>query len=120
MKQLMGIARERKEKEGPKPASKLPLKKQPPMQPPPPEDDDEEYQITEEELLGYAEFLGIRLPEEEDLLWIAEEGLTAELPDGWAADDTSEDGEIIYINLRTGERTYQHPCDQYYQQLVQQ
>jgi hypothetical protein len=33
--------------------------------------------MNEEELIGYAEFLGIRLPEEEDLLWIAEEGLCA-------------------------------------------
>ena len=24
----------------------------------------------------------------------------------------------MYINTKTGEQTYQHPCDQYYQQLV--
>lgn len=24
----------------------------------------------------------------------------------------------MYINTKTGERTYQHPCDEYYQQLV--
>ena len=49
--------------------------------------------------------MGIKLPEEEDMLWIAEEGYTAELPDGWDADETSKDGKIIYINRRTGERT---------------
>lgn len=54
------------------------------------------------------------------MLWIAEEGLFAELPTGWIAEETEEDGEIMYINTKTGERTYQHPCDEYYQQLVVQ
>jgi hypothetical protein len=31
----------------------------------------------------YAEYLGIKLPEEEDLLFIAKEGLAAELPADW-------------------------------------
>jgi hypothetical protein len=71
-------------------------------------------------LLGYAEFLGIKLPQEEDLMWIAEEGICAELPDGWETEESPEDGEIVYINTNTGERSFVHPCDDYYKQLVVQ
>ena len=48
--------------------------------------EEEVYEVTEEELMGYAEFLGIQLPEEEDLMWIAEEGICAELPEDWATE----------------------------------
>ena len=33
--------------------------------------------------MGYAEYIGINLPEEEDLLYIAKEGLMANLPPDW-------------------------------------
>lgn len=51
-------------------------------------------------------------------MWIAEEGICAELPEGWGTEESAEDGEVVYINLRTGERTFVHPCDEYYKQLV--
>lgn len=60
------------------------------------------------------------MPEEEDLMWIAEEGICAELPDGWGTEESAEDGEVVYVNLKTGERTFVHPCDDYYKQLVMQ
>lgn len=118
MKQLLGMAREKKEKGGPEVKPIAPYK-QPAYQPSDSEQE-EVMEISEEELLGYAEFIGIHLPEEEDLLWIAEEGLYADLPDGWEAEESADNSEIMYINLRTGQRTYEHPCDEYYKQLVVQ
>ena len=41
----------------------------------------------------------------------------ADLPGDWVNEE-SEDGDIIYINMRTGQRTFEHPCDEYYRQLV--
>lgn len=38
-------------------------------------DDEEEYQPTEQEIIDYAKFLGMVLPEDHDLLYIAEEGV---------------------------------------------
>lgn len=38
--------------------------------------DDEEYEPTEQEIIGYAEFLGMDLDEDRDLLYIAEEGVS--------------------------------------------
>ena len=44
---------------------------------------DENYEPTEEEIQEYALFLGLDLPEDEDLLYIAREGLKAPLPKSW-------------------------------------
>jgi len=38
--------------------------------------DDEEYEPTEQEIIGYAEFLGMDLDEDRDLFYIAEEGVS--------------------------------------------
>ena len=37
------------------------------------------------EIIGYAEFLGMDLEEDADLLYIAEEGLKAPVPEPWKA-----------------------------------
>ena len=73
--------------------------------------------MSDLELLGYARFIGIELPDEADLLYIAEEGIVAPLPPEWEAEEMNND-EIIYVNMRTGERTTEHPCDEHYRQLV--
>jgi len=39
------------------------------------QNDEEEYEPTQQEILGYAEFLGMSLPDDTDLLYIAEEGV---------------------------------------------
>jgi len=44
------------------------------------EEIDVNYEPTEEELLEYATWLGMNLPEERELLWVAREGLKAPLP----------------------------------------
>lgn len=38
--------------------------------------DEEEYEPTQQEIFGYAEFLGMSLPDDADLLFIAEEGVS--------------------------------------------
>ena len=46
------------------------------------------------EIIGYAEFLGMDLTEDKDLLYIAEEGLKAPVPEPWKA--FSNEQEEIY------------------------
>jgi len=54
------------------------------------------------EIIGYAEFLGMDLNEDADLLYIAEEGLKAPVPEPWKAFSNDKD-EIYYTNSETGE-----------------
>jgi len=63
--------------------------------------DDEEYEPTEQEIIGYAEFLGMDLKDDADLLYIAEEGLKAPVPEPWKA-FSNENDEIYYTNTITG------------------
>ena len=53
------------------------------------------------EIIGYAEFLGMDLKEDADLLYIAEEGLKAPVPEPWKA-FSNENDEIYYTNTITG------------------
>ena len=68
------------------------------------------------EILDYAEFLGMNIKEDEDLLWIAKEGLKAPLPEYWKPCKTN-DQDIYYFNFKTGESLWDHPCDQYYKEV---
>ena len=85
MKQLLGMAREKRkeDQETKKPYGKINLQQQQQQQFYNQDDDDEDYEPDEEEIFSYAEYLGIKLPEEEDLLFIAREGLLADLPGDW-------------------------------------
>ncbi len=47
------------------------------------EDVDPEYNPTNEEVEEYAKWLGMDLPKDKDLLWIAREGLKSPLPENW-------------------------------------
>lgn len=73
---------------------------------------------SEEEVRRYAAFLHLQLPEDEDLLWIAREGLNAPLPAPWTACRTSND-ELFYYNFDTGESSWEHPSDEYYRKQYQ-
>ena len=68
---------------------------------------------TISEIRDYALYLGMKLPEDNDLLYLAKEGLKAPLPAGWKAHRTKED-EIFYLNEETGQKTWEHPCDEFY------
>ncbi len=51
----------------------------------------ENYEPTEEEILEYAKWLGMDLEADQDLFWIATEGLKAPLPENWKPCKTAED-----------------------------
>jgi hypothetical protein len=57
------------------------------------EDFDPTYEPTQDEIVEYAEFLGMNLTEDPDLIWIAREGLKAPLPKDWKPCQTQE-GEV--------------------------
>lgn len=62
---------------------------------------DSQYEPPEEEILDYAEYIGFVLPEDEHLLYIAREGLKADLPPDWEACGNRR-GELFYKNLTSG------------------
>jgi len=66
------------------------------------------YVPSEEEVVEYAVQLGMELPDDADLLWIALEGLQAELPPQWKP-CASPEGEIYYFNFETGESLWDRP-----------
>ncbi|CAI5467834.1 unnamed protein product, partial [Closterium sp. Yama58-4] len=69
------------------------------------EEFDENYEPTQEDILEYAQWLGMELPEEEELLWVARQGLKAPLPPNWKPCRTDDD-EIYYFNFQTGESVW--------------
>jgi len=80
------------------------------------EEIDENYEPTTDEILEYAKWLGMDAERENDLMWLAREGLKAPLPDNWKP-CKSPDGEIYYFNFSSGESVWDHPCDEYYKKL---
>jgi len=71
------------------------------------------------EIKDYAKYLGLDLRDDNDLLWIAKEGLKAPLPEPWKPCKNPK-GEIYYFNFETNELIWEHPCDQYYKKLCQE
>ena len=65
------------------------------------EDIDENYEPTDAEIEEYANWLGMTSPEDDDLRWIAREGLKAPLPEHWKPCKT-DDGEVYYFNFADG------------------
>eukprot|EP00826_Nyctotherus_ovalis_P058724 TRINITY_DN8098_c0_g1_i1.p2 TRINITY_DN8098_c0_g1~~TRINITY_DN8098_c0_g1_i1.p2 ORF type:complete len:145 (-),score=54.41 TRINITY_DN8098_c0_g1_i1:262-696(-) len=61
----------------------------------------------------------MNVEEDEDLLWIAREGLTASLPEPWESIENAE-GELYFHNKETNEATYVHPMDEEYKALYRQ
>lgn len=80
------------------------------------EDDDED--PTEEQVLEYAEFLGMDLKTERHLLWIAREGVAAPVPPPWKT--CTNKGEVFYFNLATEESSWDHPCDEQFRALLEE
>ena len=81
------------------------------------EDIDPNYEPTEEELREYAEILGLVLPEDNDLMYLAREGIKARLPKEWKPCQTRGE-EIYYFNFETGESVWEHPCDTIYKKKI--
>ncbi|XP_061915839.1 centrosomal protein of 164 kDa-like isoform X3 [Entelurus aequoreus] len=81
------------------------------------EDFDENYNPSEQEINKYAKEIGIDPDKEEELMWLAKEGIVAPLPPEWKpCQDVT--GDIYYYNFSFGESTWDHPCDQHYRRLV--
>ena len=78
---------------------------------------DPNYEPTTQEVDDYGKWLGLELPADVDLLWIAREGLKAPLPENWKA-CKSEKGELYYFNFKSGQSMWDHPMDEHYKQLA--
>jgi|UniRef100_A0A7S4GHD2 centrosomal protein CEP164 len=81
------------------------------------DDNADNYQPTDQEIADYARWLGISMDDEEDLLWIAKDGLTTPLPDPWRPCKTNT-GDLYYFNFGTGESAWEHPMDEFFKKLV--
>ena len=66
----------------------------------------------------YAKYLGIDLPQDQQLLYIAVEGLKAKIPYPWKACKTAED-ELYFFNFEDDTSLWEHPYDQYFKKIVQ-
>ena len=78
--------------------------------------DDPEFMKTA--VKEHARYLGMD-PSDKDhaeLMWIAEEALTAPLPDDWEQGVT-DDGTPYFYNVKTKESVWDHPLDAHYQKL---
>ena len=71
-------------------------------------------------LLEYALYLGMDIVKDADLLWIAQQAVTAELPAGWQEHTDPMSGDSYFHNSVTGETEWEHPCDAYYKDLYAQ
>eukprot|EP01062_Namystynia_karyoxenos_P056859 TRINITY_DN47789_c0_g1_i1.p1 TRINITY_DN47789_c0_g1~~TRINITY_DN47789_c0_g1_i1.p1 ORF type:complete len:514 (+),score=117.98 TRINITY_DN47789_c0_g1_i1:130-1542(+) len=76
-----------------------------------------------EQIVDYARYIGID-PLRTDLMWIAEQGLTAPLPEGWSACRLQEEDrtdpscpEVYYYNDITGETMWDHPLDEQFREI---
>jgi centrosomal protein CEP164 len=76
---------------------------------------DPQYEPSKQEVLDYAEWLGMELPQDEELLWLAKEGLKAPIPKEWKPCKT-DNGEVYYFNFKTGESLWDHPLDEYFKE----
>ena len=81
-------------------------------------DTDAEKQAEEDaKVAQYADYLGIDVAAEKNLLWIAHRCMLAPLPQGWQ-EFTAEDGSSFYHNTDTDETSWDHPLDGHFKQLV--
>ena len=74
---------------------------------------DPNYEPTKEEVDEYAVWLGMDLVQDINLRWIATQGLKRPMPPNWKPCKTPDTCEIYYFNFKTGESTWDHPCDFY-------
>eukprot|EP00605_Chrysophyceae_sp_TOSAG23-4_P002556 GSChrysophyteH1.ASY1.ANO1.2821.1 assembled CDS len=84
------------------------------------EEIDPNYVPTENEIVEYAKWLGMDMEKDQDLYWVAKEGLMAPLPKNWKPCKTKDTEDIYYFNFSTGESTWDHPCDGYYKRLFEE
>jgi hypothetical protein len=72
---------------------------------------------TPEEVVDMAEYLGVIVKKEPDLMWIAKQAVQCALPPNWVeAED--DDGNAFFHNTSTGQSQAKHPMDDYFSALV--
>jgi len=79
---------------------------------------DPNYEPTKEEVDEYAVWLGMDLVKDQHFRWIATQGLKRPMLPGWKPCKTPDTGEIYYFNFKTGESSWDHPCDFYDKNLL--
>ncbi|CAM9341411.1 unnamed protein product [Ectocarpus fasciculatus] len=69
-----------------------------------------------EAVTRHAKYLGIDPESDGAYMWIAEEALNADVPEGWVTGEGEGEyeGLVYYYNEATGESTWDHPLDEYY------
>ena len=68
---------------------------------------------TEGQINAYAVFLGMNLEEDQEFMYLAKEGLSADVQEPW--DTLYDDNEnIYYLNKKTGVTQEDHPMDEVY------
>ena len=72
-----------------------------------------------EDVLAYAEMIGMDIGEDMEFLWLADEALCAPEPAGWEERQDPR-GDSYYFNETTGMAMAQNPVDYHYQQLYLQ
>jgi hypothetical protein len=78
----------------------------------------ESYEPTETEMVDYLQWLGGKMPEDRDLLWIGRDALKAPIPAGWKLYQRKDgSGDPFYFNRKTGESLWDHPLDQHFKAL---
>jgi len=80
---------------------------------------DPNYEPTQKELEEYAQWLGIDLEKEKELMFLAREGLKAPLPEEWKPCKT-DTGDVYYFNFSTGESIWEHPLDDHFKQRLEE
>lgn len=73
-------------------------------------------QVSREDVQEYARYLGIDLEREPHLVQIAEEALTAALPDGWEEVDNGE--HIFFHHAESKHSQYEHPLEEQYRMII--
>merc|ERR1712187_566172 len=66
---------------------------------------------------AYAIYLGMDLQADNDLFWIAREGLKEPIPEPWKPCQLQDSREVFYFNKITGERSWEHPSDGIYRKM---
>lgn len=64
-------------------------------------------------------FSGLDPQKDEELLWVAKEGILAKLQPPWKAINQEGVG-LYYFNFETGQSMWEHPNDEYYRHKVKQ
>lgn len=71
--------------------------------------------VFRQAIMDHALSLGMDPERDAGFLWLAEEALTAELPDEW--EPVESDGQQYYYNRRTGQSSWENPLDEPYRRL---